>query len=93
MLADNFYEFTAVPGVKAPAEYGRYMIIDSGHYEFDENLEEDIDFKGYGEHRMQDENGCFTDYGYIAYRGSTPAVEELLRKDDSQRMEMGGMQL
>jgi hypothetical protein len=42
---------------------------------------------------MQDENGCFTDYGYIAYRGSTPAVEELLRKDDSQRMEMGGMQL
>ena len=93
LLADNFYEFTAVPGVKAPAEYGRYMIIDSGHYEFDENLEEYIDFKGYGEHRMQDENGCFTDYGYIAYRGSTPAVEELLRKDDSQRMEMGGMQL
>lgn len=93
VLADNFYEFTAVPGIKTPTEYGRHMIIDSGHYELDENLEEYIDFKGYGEHRIQNENGSFTDYGYIAYRGCTPAVEELLRQNDSQSMEMGGMQL
>jgi len=93
MLADNFYEFTVVSGLKTPADYGRDMIIDSGRYEFDENLEEYIDFRGYGEHRVQRENGSFTDYGYIAYLGCTPAVEELLRQGDSQGMQMGGMQL
>lgn len=93
VLADNFYEFTVIPGLKTPTDYGRHMIIDSGHYDFDENLEEYIDFKGYGEHRIQSENGSFTDYGYIAYRGCTPAVEELLRQKDSQSMEMGGMHL
>ena len=93
VLADNFYEFTVVPGLETPTDYGRYMIIDSGRYEFDENLEEYIDFRGYGEHRIQRENGSFTDYGYIAYLGSTPAVEELLRLDNSQDKAMGGMQL
>lgn len=91
VLADNFYEFIVVQGLKNPAEYGRHMIIDSGHYDFDENLEEYIDFKGYGEHRIQIENGRFTDYGYIAYHGRTPAVEELLRQNKSQNMMMGGM--
>lgn len=91
VLADNFYEFTAVPGLKTPTEYGRYMIIESGHYDLDENLEEYIDFKGYGEHRIQMENGRFTDYGYIVYRGSTPAVEELLCQNDRQNIKMGGM--
>jgi hypothetical protein len=93
MLADNFYEFVVVPGLKNPTEYGRYMIIDSGHYDLDGNLEEFIDFKGYGERRIQNENGSFTDYGYIAYQGRTTAVEELLRQSGSQSLEMGGMQL
>ncbi|ACL20446.1 hypothetical protein Dhaf_2418 [Desulfitobacterium hafniense DCB-2] len=93
LIADNFYEFTVVPGIKTPMEYGRYMIIDSGRYEFDANLEEYIDFKRYGEHRIQIENGSFTEYGYIAYWGCTPAVEELLRQEDSQSMGIGGMQL
>lgn len=91
VLADNFYEFTVVRGLKTPTEYGRHMIIDSGHYEFDEDLEEYTDFKGYGEHRVRRENGSFTDYGYIAYRGCTPAVEELLRLSESQGMAMGGL--
>lgn len=93
VLADNFFEFTVVPGLKTPAEYGRYMIIDFDRYDFDENLEEYIDFKGYGEQRIQNENGSFTDYGYITYRGCTPAVEELLRQNGSQSMEIGGMHL
>lgn len=93
ILADNFYEFTIVPGIKTPAEYGRHMIIDSGNYEYDNNLEEYIDFSGYGEHRVQEENGSFTPYGYIAYRGCTPIVEELLRQEDSQSMGMGEMRL
>ena len=91
VLADNFYEFTAIPGVHNPTAYGRYMIIDSGRYEFDENLEEYIDFKRYGEQRIRAEGGSFTDYGYIAYRGNTPTVMELLDREQSQGMTMGGM--
>ncbi len=91
LLADNFYEFTVVPGVQSPTEYGRHRIIDSGRYDFDENLEEYIDFKGYGEQRIQEEGGWFTDYGYIAYLGTTPAVLELLDREQIQGMTMGGM--
>ena len=91
MLADNFYEFTVVKDVKTSTEYGRHMIIDSGRYDFDENLEEYIDFKRYGARRVQEEGGSFTDYGYIAYRGTTPAVLELLRQDDTPSMTMGGL--
>ncbi len=40
LLAENFYEFTVVPQVKTPIDYGRYMIIDSGHYNYDSNLEQ-----------------------------------------------------
>ncbi len=94
VLADNFYEFTVIPGLTTPMEYGAYKTMDStGEFIFDENLEEYIDFKGYGERCVQNENGSFTDYGYIAYRGCTPAVEELLRQKDVQSMEMGGMKL
>ena len=91
LLADNYYEFTVVPGVQSPTEYGRHMIVDSGRYEFDENLEDYIDFKRYGEQRVRDEGGSFTDYGYIAYRGTTPAVLELLRADDAPSITMGGL--
>ena len=93
VLADNLYEFTVAPGIKTPTEYGRHMIINSGRYEFDKNLEEYIDFKGYGEHRIRRENGSFTDYGYIAYLGCTPAVEELLHQSELPVTEMGGMRL
>lgn len=91
LLADNFYEFTAVRGVTSPTEYGRYMIIDSGHYKFDEDLEEYIDFKRYGERRVRDEGGSFTEYGYIVYRGTTPAVLELLGQEEAPSMTMGGL--
>ena len=93
VLADNIHEFTVVPGLKTPEEYGRYMIMESGHYAFDENLEEYIDFKKYGEQRIQKEKGVFTDYGYIAYNGFLPAVEALLERNNSRNMEMGGMNL
>ena len=93
VLADNIHDFIVVPGLKTPEEYGRYMIMESDHYTFDENLEEYIDFKKYGEQRIQEENGVFTDYGYIAYNGIIPVVEELLERNNLWNLEMGGMHL
>jgi len=42
------YEFEVFPNIHTAEEYGRYMICDSGHFEYDENLEEYIHFEGYG---------------------------------------------
>ena len=42
-LAENLDLFDFAPDAHSPAEYGKYMIRQSGHYEFDENLDEFYD--------------------------------------------------
>ena len=63
-LAKNLELFEFAPKVRTPAEYGRYMIQDSGHYEYDPNLEEFYDYERYGKLRMEKETGAFTEKGY-----------------------------
>ena len=89
-LAENLDLFDFAPGAHSPAEYGKYMIQQSGHYEFDENLDEFYDYKGYAQQRMNDENGMFTDRGYIAYKGYF-SIEEIMYGGQGNRMEIGGM--
>ena len=67
-----------------------YIIQQSGHYEFDENLDDSYDYEGYAQRRMNDENGMFTDRGYIAYKGYF-SIEEVMDGSQSDRMEMGGI--
>ncbi|MFV0239255.1 MAG: antirestriction protein ArdA [Lacrimispora sphenoides] len=69
MLFDSAYEFELYRGIHSAKDYGRYMICDSGHFEYDENLEDYIDFEGSGSHRVKCENGAFTSSGYIIYHG------------------------
>lgn len=93
LLAQNFWEFTVIPGVHTPEEYGRHMIEDSGHFDLDPNLADYMDFQGYGQQRVQKEKGVFTDYGYITYRGCTTLVEDILEQNvqADQCQQMGGM--
>lgn len=93
LLAQNYWEFTVIPGVHTPEEYGRYMIEESGHFDCDPNLAGYLDFNGYGQQRVQEENGVFTNYGYIAYRGCTTLVEDILegRRAPEYGQQMGGM--
>lgn len=92
-LAENLELFDFIPKVKTPAEYGRYMIEESGHFEYDPNLEGFYDFEGYGRQRMRQEQGQFVEGGYISYQGlqsldevmaGSPAVDE--------DFQMGGIQ-
>ena len=95
-LAKNLELFEFAPKVRTPAEYGRYMIQDSGHYEYDPNLEEFYDFERYGKLRMEKETGAFTEKGYVAYCG-TLTVGELMaggpaeQHQREQEFQMGGM--
>ena len=93
-LAENLDQFDFAPGVHTPEEYGRYMIQKSGHFEYDENLDEFYTYGDYGVQRMLQEDGVFTDRGYVAYRGAL-TLDELMRDDPAesyqQEAKMEGM--
>ena len=77
-IMNSLHEFEIFHGIHTAKDYGRYMIIDSGHFEYDENLEEYIDFEKYGSHRLKWENGVFTDQGYILYHGYNMELTNML---------------
>ena len=95
-LAENLVLFEFAPGARTPAEYGKYMIQESGHFEYDPNLDEFYDYERYGLQHMDQESGMFTNRGYIAYQG-TLSLEELMADDPAeayqreQDFQMGGM--
>ena len=66
------------------------MIRQSGHFDYDENLDAFYDYEKYGTERMNEEDGMFTDRGYIAYKGYY-SMEEVMEGRHSHHMEMGGL--
>ena len=78
LLADSMYEFEIFDVIKDSEDYGRYMICESGHFEYDHNLEDYIDFKRYGEVKMKNELGAFSDKGYIIYHGYNQKLSNML---------------
>ena len=89
-LAENLDLFDFAPDAHSPAEYGKYMIQQSGHFDYDENLDAFYDYEKYGTERMNAEDGMFTDRGYVAYKGFF-RMEEVMNGSQSSRMEMGGL--
>ena len=89
-LAENLDLFDFAPSASTPEEYGKYMIQQSGHFDYDENLDAFYDYEKYGTERMNAEDGMFTDRGYIAYKGYY-SMEEVMNGSQSSHMEMGGL--
>ena len=89
-LVENLDLFDFALGAHTPEEYGKYMIQQSGHFDYDQSLDEFYDYEKYGLQRMGEEDGMFTDRGYIAYKGYT-SLAEIMDGSQSSRMEMGGM--
>ena len=94
-LAQNLEFFDFIPDAKTAEDYGRYMIQDSEHFEYDENLADFYDYEKYGRQRMENEYGQFVDRGYISYHG-TLSLDELMMEDPAEQeqdgFEMGGME-
>ena len=82
-LAENLDQFDFAPNVHTPEELGKYMIQQSGHYEYDESLEDFYNYGDYGVKRMLQEDGVFVDRGYVSYHG-TLTLEELMRDDPAE---------
>ena len=89
-LAENLGLFDFAPDAHTLEEYVKYMIRQSGHFDYDENLDDFYDYEKYGFQRMNEEDGMFTDRGYIAYKGY-PSLREIMNGDQSSHMEMGDM--
>lgn len=92
-LAENLELFDFIPKVKTLAEYGRYMIEESGHFEYDPDLEDFYDFEGYARQRMRQEQGQFVEGGYISYQG-LQSMDEVMAGFPTldEDFQMGGMQ-
>jgi len=80
-LAESMYEFELFDGIKDAESYGRYMICESGHFEYDDNLGEYIDFKRYGQVKMANEIGAFSEKGYIIYHGYNQKLSNILSEN------------
>ena len=89
-LAENLDLFDFAPDAHTLEEYGKYMIRQSGHFDYDENLDDFYDYEKYGIQRMNEEDGMFTDRGYIAYKGYS-SLREIMNGDQSSHMKMGDM--
>ena len=83
-LAENLDQFDFALNAHTPEELGKYMIQQSGHYEYDENLEDFYNYGDYGVKRMLQEDGVFVDRGYVSYHG-TLTLEELMQDDPAER--------
>ena len=82
-LAENLDQFDFAPNVHTPEELGKYMIQQSGHYEYDENLEDFYNYGDYGVKRMLQEDGVFVNRGYVSYHGML-TLEELMQDDPAE---------
>lgn len=79
-LIDCIYEFELYPEIKTNLQYGIYMICESGRFEYDSNLEDYIDFEGYGRQKVSGETGVFTPKGYLLYQGYNQKMEGILHE-------------
>ena len=91
-LVETLDFFNFVPGVHTPEEYGKYMIQQSGCFEYDEALSEFYDYGKYGAQHMNEGDGMFTVRGYVAYKGPV-SMAEVMNDGQSTRMDfrMGGL--
>lgn len=74
------------------------MIRDSGHFDYDSNLDEFYDYRKYGHMQMEQSQGMFTEQGYISYHGilsldalmkETPTEQS--QEEQGEDLEMGGL--
>lgn len=77
-LAESMHEFELFDGIKNAEGYGKYLVCESGNFEYDQSLEKYIDFKGYGEDKLACVNSAFTKMGCIIYHGCNQESAGLL---------------
>lgn len=98
LLAANLEDFELVFDAKDAESYGRYMIQESGKYDYDESLDCYYNYEAFGEFLLTHEVGQFTSKGYLkCEEGSAfldffvQASPEQGQSQGEQSMQMGEM--
>lgn len=86
-LAEETEMFEAVAGIKSAEDYGHHLIEESGRFDYDPNLENYIDFAVCGGNYMREDQGVITEWGYLAYQGTEPAVKAIMERRAAQMQE------
>lgn len=83
-LVENLDLFDFISGIRTPEDYGKFMIQQSGQYDYDEHLDEFYDYGRYAQQHIEQENGMFTEQGYLAYHG-TLNLDKLMMDEPSEQ--------
>ena len=87
-LAESLDLFDLAPGAHTPEEYGKYMIRQSGHFDYGENLDAFYDYEKYGAQRMNEEDGALLTYAAVLETEKPETLHracELLQDPDNYR--------
>ena len=91
-LAENLDLFTFFPNIQSDEELGIYMIQESGHFEYDPNLEDYYNYEGYGHDWLAERYFTRSTHGIVTYDGVL-SLDELMRDDPAEQpLQMGGME-
>lgn len=98
LLATNIDDFDLIPGIKDAKSYGRYMIQESGKYDYDESLDCYYNYEAFGGFLLTHEVGQFTSKGYLKCEEGSAFLDfftqdspEQGQSQGDQSMQMGGM--
>lgn len=91
-LAENLDQFDFIPGATDLGDYGRHMIKESGHYEYDDNLDWYYDYEQYAKDHLKGESYKFCDGGLVIYRGTLSLDELMMEEPAEQEQMMGGIE-
>ena len=85
-VAEKLDMFEYIPGALDPDDVGREIILNSGHFEVDPNLEDYIDYESYGLDHLRCGEGEFSSFGYVGYTG-----DDRLFFEQEHQQQMGGL--
>lgn len=98
LLVSSLGDFDLLPGVTDAESYGKYMIQESGKYDYDESLDCHYNYEAFGEFLVAHEVGQFTKHGYLKCEEGSAFLDffaqnspEQAQSQSDQSMQMGGM--
>ena len=88
-LADNLDSFDFAEGALDEDDLGKYLIKESGHYTYDDALDDYYDYEALGADTVSNQGGKFTAYGYVGIRDEI-TLKDILGEDEND-LTIGGM--
>ena len=85
----NFDYFILIPGMNSDEALGRYQLYESGMVEMPEVWKAGIDPEAFGRKVREQDNGYFTDKGYVLLSGDEWEREKPTVKQDKETLRQG----